>query len=92
MAMDYFKISLLFFQALADKLGDDKGLTEHLKLPIQRINDYQLLLKVKLTLSFYYIVFIINSDDKLFIALSIFILLTLPKILMQFLKVASYVC
>ncbi|CAH2103000.1 unnamed protein product [Euphydryas editha] len=33
------------FQALADKLGDDKGLTEHLKLPIQRINDYQLLLK-----------------------------------------------
>ncbi|XP_049875609.1 obscurin isoform X2 [Pectinophora gossypiella] len=34
-----------YFQALADKLGDDKGLTEHLKLPIQRINDYQLLLK-----------------------------------------------
>ncbi|KAI5632857.1 immunoglobulin i-set domain-containing protein [Phthorimaea operculella] len=34
-----------YFQALADKLGDDKGLAEHLKLPIQRINDYQLLLK-----------------------------------------------
>ncbi|XP_052748802.1 obscurin isoform X3 [Galleria mellonella] len=34
-----------YFQALADKLGDDKGITEHLKLPIQRINDYQLLLK-----------------------------------------------
>ncbi|XP_041975027.1 obscurin-like isoform X5 [Aricia agestis] len=34
-----------YFQTLADKLGDDKGLTEHLKLPIQRINDYQLLLK-----------------------------------------------
>ncbi|XP_050346638.1 obscurin isoform X5 [Nymphalis io] len=34
-----------YFKALADKLGDDKGLTEHLKLPIQRINDYQLLLK-----------------------------------------------
>ncbi|OWR48452.1 hypothetical protein KGM_203421 [Danaus plexippus plexippus] len=31
--------------ALADKVGDDKGLAEHLKLPIQRINDYQLLLK-----------------------------------------------
>ncbi|KAI8437957.1 hypothetical protein MSG28_010622 [Choristoneura fumiferana] len=30
---------------LADDLGDDKGITEHLKLPIQRINDYQLLLK-----------------------------------------------
>ncbi|CAB3240106.1 unnamed protein product [Arctia plantaginis] len=30
---------------LANKLGDDKGITEHLKLPIQRINDYQLLLK-----------------------------------------------
>ncbi|XP_075991763.1 obscurin isoform X5 [Anticarsia gemmatalis] len=34
-----------YFQDLADKLGDDKGITEHLKLPIQRINDYQLLLK-----------------------------------------------
>ncbi|XP_039752240.1 obscurin-like isoform X7 [Pararge aegeria] len=34
-----------YFKALAEKLGDDKGLPEHLKLPIQRINDYQLLLK-----------------------------------------------
>ncbi|XP_047985115.1 obscurin isoform X1 [Leguminivora glycinivorella] len=34
-----------YFQELADDLGDDKGITEHLKLPIQRINDYQLLLK-----------------------------------------------
>ncbi|XP_023945008.2 obscurin isoform X6 [Bicyclus anynana] len=34
-----------YFKVLAEKLGDDKGLTEHLKLPIQRINDYQLLLK-----------------------------------------------
>ncbi|XP_063549020.1 obscurin isoform X3 [Cydia strobilella] len=34
-----------YFQDLADDLGDDKGITEHLKLPIQRINDYQLLLK-----------------------------------------------
>ncbi|XP_037298652.1 obscurin-like [Manduca sexta] len=33
------------YKDLADKLGDDKGITEHLKLPIQRINDYQLLLK-----------------------------------------------
>ncbi|CAG4950620.1 unnamed protein product [Parnassius apollo] len=32
-------------QNIADKLGDEKGLAEHLKLPIQRINDYQLLLK-----------------------------------------------
>ncbi|XP_026738494.1 obscurin isoform X3 [Trichoplusia ni] len=34
-----------YFQDLADKLRDDKGIAEHLKLPIQRINDYQLLLK-----------------------------------------------
>ncbi|XP_013175919.1 PREDICTED: muscle M-line assembly protein unc-89-like isoform X5 [Papilio xuthus] len=34
-----------YFQNIADKIGDDKGLAEHLKLPIQRINDYQLLLK-----------------------------------------------
>ncbi|XP_034830900.2 obscurin isoform X4 [Maniola hyperantus] len=34
-----------YFKVLAEKVGDDKGLTEHLKLPIQRINDYQLLLK-----------------------------------------------
>ncbi|CAG9132454.1 unnamed protein product [Plutella xylostella] len=34
-----------FYTDLADDLGDDKGIAEHLKLPIQRINDYQLLLK-----------------------------------------------
>ncbi|KAJ8735221.1 hypothetical protein PYW07_006841 [Mythimna separata] len=34
-----------YFQDLADHLKDDKGIAEHLKLPIQRINDYQLLLK-----------------------------------------------
>ncbi|XP_045524045.1 obscurin isoform X6 [Pieris brassicae] len=34
-----------YFQEIAKKVGDDKGLAEHLKLPIQRINDYQLLLK-----------------------------------------------
>nr|XP_049692295.1 obscurin isoform X6 [Helicoverpa armigera] len=34
-----------YFQDLADSLRDDKGIAEHLKLPIQRINDYQLLLK-----------------------------------------------
>lgn len=34
------------FQELSQKLGDDKSLSEHLQLPIQRINDYQLLLKV----------------------------------------------
>lgn len=34
------------FQDERLKVGDDKALSEHLKLPIQRINDYQLLLKV----------------------------------------------
>ncbi|KAF5286087.1 hypothetical protein FQA39_LY16433 [Lamprigera yunnana] len=33
------------FDELSQQLGDDKTLSEHLKLPIQRINDYQLLLK-----------------------------------------------
>ncbi|KAL3285162.1 hypothetical protein HHI36_019282 [Cryptolaemus montrouzieri] len=34
-----------YFEGLSQRLGDDKTLSEHLKLPIQRINDYQLLLK-----------------------------------------------
>ncbi|RZF43883.1 hypothetical protein LSTR_LSTR007219 [Laodelphax striatellus] len=34
-----------FFEEVSQRLGDDKSLSEHLKLPIQRINDYQLLLK-----------------------------------------------
>uniref|UniRef100_A0A0K8S7R4 DH domain-containing protein n=1 Tax=Lygus hesperus TaxID=30085 RepID=A0A0K8S7R4_LYGHE len=34
-----------WFEDLAARLRDDKNLTEHLKLPVQRINDYQLLLK-----------------------------------------------
>ncbi|XP_069669104.1 obscurin isoform X4 [Periplaneta americana] len=34
-----------FFEEHSQQLGDDKSLSEHLKLPIQRINDYQLLLK-----------------------------------------------
>ncbi|XP_043471830.1 obscurin isoform X6 [Leptopilina heterotoma] len=34
-----------YFEELSQTLGDDKRLSEHLKLPIQRINDYQLLLK-----------------------------------------------
>ncbi|XP_070134157.1 obscurin isoform X1 [Drosophila bipectinata] len=34
-----------YFQELSKQLGDDKSLSEHLKLPIQRINDYQLLFK-----------------------------------------------
>ena len=38
--------SLILFQEHSQQLGDDKSLSEHLKLPIQRINDYQLLLKV----------------------------------------------
>lgn len=45
-------VIVLLLQVLAEKLGDDKGLTEHLKLPIQRINDYQLLLKVNFVLLF----------------------------------------
>ncbi|XP_012273370.1 obscurin isoform X3 [Orussus abietinus] len=34
-----------YFEELSQTLGDDKSVAEHLKLPIQRINDYQLLLK-----------------------------------------------
>ncbi|XP_046622188.1 obscurin isoform X5 [Neodiprion virginianus] len=34
-----------YFEELSQTLGDDKSVSEHLKLPIQRINDYQLLLK-----------------------------------------------
>ncbi|XP_018567720.1 obscurin isoform X4 [Anoplophora glabripennis] len=34
-----------YFAELTQRLGDDKTISEHLKLPIQRINDYQLLLK-----------------------------------------------
>lgn len=33
-------------QELSQKFGDEKSLPDHLQLPIQRINDYQLLLKV----------------------------------------------
>jgi hypothetical protein len=38
--------NLFKFQDERLKFADDKSLSEHLKLPIQRINDYQLLLKV----------------------------------------------
>uniref|UniRef100_A0A1B6FN80 Obscurin n=1 Tax=Cuerna arida TaxID=1464854 RepID=A0A1B6FN80_9HEMI len=34
-----------YFEELSQQLGDDKSLSEHLKLPVQRINDYQLLLR-----------------------------------------------
>ncbi|XP_039955247.1 obscurin-like isoform X2 [Bactrocera tryoni] len=34
-----------YFQQISKAIGDDKNLCEHLKLPIQRINDYQFLLK-----------------------------------------------
>ncbi|VEN40588.1 unnamed protein product [Callosobruchus maculatus] len=34
-----------YFAEVSHRLGDDKSLYEYLKLPIQRINDYQLLLK-----------------------------------------------
>ncbi|XP_030246752.1 obscurin-like, partial [Drosophila navojoa] len=39
------------FQELSAKLGDDKSLSEHLKLPLQRINDYKLLFKDLIKLS-----------------------------------------
>lgn len=44
-------IRILILQELSQKLGDDKSLSEHLQLPIQRINDYQLLLKVSVYFS-----------------------------------------
>ena len=31
----------------SQKIGDDKRLQEHLQLPIQRLNDYQLLIRVR---------------------------------------------
>ncbi|XP_067145351.1 LOW QUALITY PROTEIN: obscurin-like [Centruroides vittatus] len=34
-----------YFNEHSRRIGDDKTLSEHLKLPIQRINDYQLLLR-----------------------------------------------
>jgi hypothetical protein len=49
--LDVILTSLILFQELSQQLGDDKSLSEHLKLPIQRINDYQLLLKVSTLLS-----------------------------------------
>jgi len=42
----YTNAPVLTLQELSKQLGDDKSLAEHLKLPIQRINDYQLLFKV----------------------------------------------
>lgn len=49
-------IFLLKLQELSQKLGDDKSLTEHLQLPIQRINDYQLLLKVSIDIIIHIII------------------------------------
>ncbi|XP_043948228.1 obscurin isoform X2 [Drosophila biarmipes] len=56
LAQDYLTSSpdaKKYFQELSKQLGDDKSLSEHLKLPIQRINDYQLLFKdfIKYSLS-----------------------------------------
>lgn len=36
----------MYFQDHSRLIDDDKLLADHLKLPIQRLNDYQLLLKV----------------------------------------------
>lgn len=41
------------FQKFSERIGDDKRLLEHLKLPIQRLNDYQLLLKVRFIIIFF---------------------------------------
>ncbi|XP_031356598.1 obscurin isoform X3 [Photinus pyralis] len=43
--LDSCDIARDHFDELSQELDDDKTLSEHLKLPIQRINDYQLLLK-----------------------------------------------
>ncbi|XP_017045137.1 obscurin isoform X2 [Drosophila ficusphila] len=56
LAQDYLNSSpdaKKYFQELSKQLRDDKSLSEHLKLPIQRINDYQLLFKdfIKYSLS-----------------------------------------
>ncbi|XP_066148174.1 obscurin isoform X4 [Euwallacea fornicatus] len=48
MAQEFLDVSddaFNYFTELSQRLGDDKSISEHLKLPIQRINDYQLLLK-----------------------------------------------
>ncbi|XP_037951991.1 obscurin isoform X2 [Teleopsis dalmanni] len=47
------------FKEISRKFGDDKNLSEHLKLPIQRINDYQLILKELLKYSL-----ILNENVK----------------------------
>lgn len=35
-----------YLERFSKKIGDEKTIQEHLKLPLQRINDYQLILKV----------------------------------------------
>lgn len=35
-----------YLEKFSKKIGDEKTIQEHLKLPLQRINDYQLILKV----------------------------------------------
>lgn len=47
-----YQYSSCVLQELGQQLGDDKSLSEHLKLPVQRINDYQLLLRVSTTTFF----------------------------------------
>lgn len=36
----------VFLQEYSHRIGDNKRLSEYLKLPIQRINDFQVLLQV----------------------------------------------
>ncbi|XP_017774924.1 PREDICTED: muscle M-line assembly protein unc-89 isoform X2 [Nicrophorus vespilloides] len=43
--LDTCDVAREYFEELSHRLNDDKTIAEHLKLPIQRINDYQLLLK-----------------------------------------------
>lgn len=51
---------ILLFQELSAKLDDDKSLSEHLKLPLQRINDYKLLFKVCIYLFEIYLLYSIS--------------------------------
>ena len=43
--MTLFDIECSHFQEHSKSIGDEKRLQEHLQLPIQRLNDYQLLIK-----------------------------------------------
>lgn len=77
-------INIILFQEISQQLGDDKTLSEHLKLPIQRINDYQLLLKVRYALHLYVLSHVykcINSNQ----------VVTVRSIIMSYVYVLSWI-